>query len=391
MKKQVKIAIGAVVVLGFAGLVATRMMKPQEEIQTKGLPAVTLTTATTGDIEQTTSLMGTVQPSDTYYITPKVAGELVEIYVQNGQSVEAGAAIAKIDNQKQIDAAKSQMEAANASVQAASQQAATAQDAVNRMTPLYESGDISVQSYNQTANSAKAAASQVKAAQAQASSAKLNYETQVEYSTVTAPAAGVVQNQNMTLHSMVSQSSQLCVITGMGAKVVKFNVTEDVLQNLTLGQAVTVEKNGTSYTGTITKLSQLVDPQSGLFPVEAMLSGADALSDGSSTKLSLVAAKADHALLVPVDAVYYSGGNPYVYTYENGTVKRVFITTGISDDQNYEVTDGLDGTEKIVNSWTDDIYDGAEVRIVDENGQVIKDTSSTSVETTEETGAANEN
>ena len=30
MKKQVKIAIGAVIVLGFAGLVATRMMKPQE-------------------------------------------------------------------------------------------------------------------------------------------------------------------------------------------------------------------------------------------------------------------------------------------------------------------------------------------------------------------------
>lgn len=386
MKKQVKIAIAAVVVLGFAGLVATRMMKPQEEMQTKGLPAVTLTTATEGSIEQTTALMGTVQPSDTYYITPKVAGELVEIYVQNGQSVEEGAPIAKIDNQKQIDAAKSQMEAANASVQAASQQAATAQDAVNRMTPLYESGDISVQSYNQTANSAKAAASQVEAAKAQAASAKLNYETQVEFATVTAPAAGVVQNQNMTLHGMVSQSSQLCVITGTGAKVVKFNVTEDVLQNLTMGQTVTVEKNGTSYSGTITKLTKLVDPQSGLFPVEATLSGAGALSDGSSTKLSLVAAKADHALLVPVDAVYYSGGNPYVYTYENGLVKRVFITTGISDDQYYEVTDGLDGTEQIVNSWTDDIYDGAEVRIVDADGQTTED-ASTGAET-EETHAA---
>lgn len=386
MKKQVKIAIAAVVVLGFAGLVATRMMKPQEEMQTKGLPAVTLTTATEGSIEQTTALMGTVEPSDTYYITPKVAGELVEIYVQNGQSVEEGAPIAKIDNQKQIDAAKSQMEAANASVQAASQQAATAQDAVNRMTPLYESGDISVQSYNQTANSAKAAASQVDAAKAQAASAKLNYETQVEFATVTAPAAGVVQNQNMTLHGMVSQSSQLCVITGTGAKVVKFNVTEDVLQNLTMGQTVTVEKNGTSYSGTITKLTKLVDPQSGLFPVEATLSGAGALSDGSSTKLSLVAAKADHALLVPVDAVYYSGGNPYVYTYENGLVKRVFITTGISDDQYYEVTDGLDGTEQIVNSWTDDIYDGAEVRIVDADGQTTED-ASTGAET-EETHAA---
>lgn len=75
-----------------------------------------------------------------------------------------------------------------------------------------------------------------------------------------------------------------------------------------------------------------------------------------------------------------------MYTYENGLVKRVFITTGISDDQYYEVTDGLDGTEQIVNSWTDDIYDGAEVRIVDADGQTTED-ASTGAET-EETHAA---
>ena len=381
MKKPVKIAIGAVVVVGFAALVAARVMKPQEELQTKELPAVTLTQATEGSIEQTTSLMGTIQPSDTYYVTPKVAGELIEIYVQNGQTVHAGDPIAKIDNQKQIDAAKSTMDAAVASVQAAQLQANTAQDAVDRMTTLYESGDIAAQTYQQTANSAKAAASQVEAAKAQADSAKLNYNTQVEYATVTAPADGVVQNQNMTLHAMVSQSSQLCVLTGEGSKVVKFSVTEDVLKNLTLGQTVTVEKGSESYEGTITKISQLLDAQSGLFPVEATLSGADALSDGASTKLSLVAAESDHALLVPMDAVYYSGGNPYVYTYADGKVKRTFITTGISDDTNYEVTDGLDGSEQIVNSWTEDIYDGAEVRIIDADAETETGDASANTET----------
>ena len=119
----------------------------------------------------------------------------------------------------------------------------------------------------------------------------------------------------------------------------------------------------------ITKISALVDAQSGLFPVEATLSGAAGLTDGASTKLSLVAAEADHTLLVPVDAVYYSGGNPYVYVYADGKVTRKFITTGISDNENYEVTDGLDGSEQIVNSWTEDIYDGAEVRILDADGQ----------------------
>ena len=67
-------------------------------------------------------------------------------------------------------------------------------------------------------------------------------------------------------------------------------------------------------------------------------------------------------------------------------MKRVFITTGISDDQNYEVTDGLDGTEQIVNSWTDDIYDGAEVRIADADSQTSGD-ASTDTATTETSAA----
>ena len=383
MKKQVKIVLAAAAAVVLAGLIAARVMKPQEEIQTKGLPAVSVTTATRGSIEETSSLMGTIQPSDTYYVTPKVAGELLEIYVEDGQTVHAGDPIAKIDNQKQIDAAKATLDAANASAQSARQQADTAQDALNRMTPLYEAGDIAAQTYQQTANTAKAAQSQVDAAEAQVDSAQLNYDTQREYATVTAPADGIVQNQSMTAHAMVSQSSQLCVITGTGAKTVKFSVTEEVLQNLRLGQTVTVEKNGSSYEGIITKLSQLANAQTGLFPVEAALTGADALADGTSAKLSLVTAQSANALLVPVDTVYYSGGNPYVYTYQDGIARRTYIETGISDDESYEVTSGLDGTEQIVSSWTEDIYDGAQVRLLEDAGQLTEESDAA------ETGAAN--
>ena len=383
MKKQVKIVLAAAAAVVLAGLIAARVMKPQEEIQTKGLPAVSVATATRGSIGETSSLMGTIQPSDTYYVTPKVAGELLEIYVEDGQTVHAGDPIAKIDNQKQIDAAKATLDAANASAQSARQQADTAQDALNRMTPLYEAGDIAAQTYQQTANTAKAAQSQVDAAEAQVDSAQLNYDTQREYATVTAPADGIVQNQSMTAHAMVSQSSQLCVITGTGAKTVKFSVTEEVLQNLRLGQTVTVEKNGSSYEGIITKLSQLANAQTGLFPVEAALTGADALADGTSAKLSLVTAQSANALLVPVDTVYYSGGNPYVYTYQDGIARRTYIETGISDDESYEVTSGLDGTEQIVSSWTEDIYDGAQVRLLEDAGQLTEESDAA------ETGAAN--
>ena len=110
--------VNAVLVIAVIGIIAffaiKRLTKAPEELETRALPIVTLTSATTGSVEEQSAVMGTVNPSDTYYVMPKVAGELLEVYVENGQAVKQGDPIAKIDNQKQIDAAKSTLDAANA-------------------------------------------------------------------------------------------------------------------------------------------------------------------------------------------------------------------------------------------------------------------------------------
>ena len=49
---------------------------------------------------------------------------------------------------------------------------------------------------------------------------------------------------------------------------------------------------------------------------------------GSTTKLSVISDRADNVLTIPVDAVYYSGGDAYVYTYDNGTVHYVPVEVG---------------------------------------------------------------
>lgn len=373
MKKPVTIIIAVALIGALGAAVALRLMKPKEELQVKELPAVTITNLSTGTIERETSLMGKIQPSGTYHVMPKTSGEIIEIYVQNGDQVKQGDPIAKIDNQKAIDSAKAAYDSANASLQAAQNQANTAADALNRMTPLFQAGDVAPQTYTSTVNSANAAQSQAAAARAQLNSAKLQYDTQVEYSTVTAPADGTVQNQNMTLNGTVSPSSELCVITGSGQRKVKFSVTEDILNNLSLGQKVTVEKNSSVYEGTISDLSRLVNSSTGLFAVEADLRNADALADGVAAKVKLISETARDALLIPIDYVYYSSGNPYVYVYEDGIAKRTFITLGITSNTEYQVLDGITEKDKIVSSWTEDIYDGASVRIIDENGNIAAD------------------
>ena len=94
MKKIMKVLIGTAIVACLAALIAARMLAPKEELETRELPIVSTGKPERGSIETTVSLMGKVAPSDTYFVLPKAAGELREVYVKNGDIVKAGGKIA---------------------------------------------------------------------------------------------------------------------------------------------------------------------------------------------------------------------------------------------------------------------------------------------------------
>ena len=71
----------------------------------------------------------------------------------------------------------------------------------------------------------------------------------------------------MALHNTVAQSSQLCVITGEGGKKVTFSVADSLRNALSLGDEIVMEKQGTEYTGTVTEIGSMVNPQTGLFDI----------------------------------------------------------------------------------------------------------------------------
>lgn len=88
MKKAGKIIIGAVVAAAVVGLVAFRMMKTEPPIEAVPDPTVEVAAPQKGTIELNTGLTGTVEPSDVVYVIPKGAGEVLEVYVSVGQTVE---------------------------------------------------------------------------------------------------------------------------------------------------------------------------------------------------------------------------------------------------------------------------------------------------------------
>ena len=265
------------------------MSGPGDMAQEASVTVVKAAEPITGDLSLSTGLTGTVEAADVVYVYARSSGDVTAVHVKAGDVVTAGQILCEIDTE-QVDSARNSMESAQVNL-------VQAQNNLNRMQVLYQGGDLSAQEYEQYSNS-------VKTARLQYESAKMAYDRQVEYSTVTAPIGGRIESCDVEVYDRVSQSGQLCVIAGEGESRITFFVTQRMMTNIREGDEVEISKNGNIYKGQISEISSMVDEASGLFKVKARVENTEEIAIGSTVKLSLVTERAEDAMLVPVDALY---------------------------------------------------------------------------------------
>ena len=363
MQKGLK-AIAILIVLSVLSFfIVRRIMKPKEEVEGKALPTVTCISMEKGDIAVKEELLGEISAKEQFRLLSKISGEVLEIDKENGSEVKKGERIALLDNQKQIDAAKYSVEQAKA-------QAEAARDSRDRLASLKESGDISVQDF-------EAADAQAKAAEAQAKAAKLNYDTQVEFSEITAPADGILQNSILVKGAFIPQGTQLATLMGAGAQQVLFSATEELVKNLSVGQSIMLEKGKESYPGTITEISSVLLPETGLFPVKAEVENTD-FPEGSKAKISLTKDSRTSVNTLPLNVLYYENGEAFVYVFEGtdgneGLLRKKKVELGLSGEESAEILSGLSEEDKVVSSWNNEMFDGAKVRLQDKKDESVKD------------------
>lgn len=350
MKKSSKRLIaGAVVLLVAAGFVFKLVSGKEEAPQYETRPTVAVQTPVTGDITLYTELTGTVEPVSRASVMPKISGEILEVNFQAGDTVQAGQVLCKIDS----DALRTM----ELQMQSASVAADTAARELVRLQPLFDGGFVSQQQFQQAQDAATSARLAYE-------TAKTQYDLQMEYTTVTAPIGGVIESRGIELHDHVSPSAPICVISGGDQLQVNFGVTEKVMKNMNVGDALTVEKNGSTYEGNLTEIGAMVNA-SGLYDAKAAVSQGASLTNGAKVKLTVVMDRAEGAMTVPVDAVNYDNGNAFVYCYEDGTAKKTMVEAGIYDSQNMEIISGLEADSQVIVTWSNELVDGQQVLLDD--------------------------
>lgn len=215
---------------------------------------------------------------------------------------------------------------------------------------------------------------------------------QLEYTQVKAPVSGVIQQINVEQYEMASNQSPAYVIASQDSKKITFYVAENAMKSMQPGQAVTIDKEGTTYDASITSIGSTVDAQKGLFKIETVLNGTEAgnFITGTSVKLTTATQQAIDVMTVPIDAVYYESQQAYVYLMKDGIATRTDITTGIADDKVVEVKEGLTSEDRVIATWEAQLKDGAAVEEAAKKEEATEETTEEATETTEATTEAAE-
>ncbi|QUO21185.1 efflux RND transporter periplasmic adaptor subunit [Clostridiaceae bacterium Marseille-Q4143] len=290
-----------------------------------------------------------------------------------------------------LQAAQNKVEATTSQLAIAKQGLSTAQAALNSIESgktqlksgieqlkdgkdtIQDNLNTAEQTYSITQNEVYPETDATYAAQLQAASVGVDSaKMQLDFYTVKAPISGVVEAANVKKEDMAAAGNPAYIISNKDSMTVTFNVTEKAKNTMNVGDHVTVERNGETFDGTITEIGTMAGQQTKLFQVKATIPGAgDKLPNGVSVKVSATTEKEDGSTLVPFDALYFSGGDAYVYCVVDNKLVRTSVTVGLMDDDHAIIEDGLDADSLVVSNWSSKLRNGADAEIVSLNGESV--------------------
>ncbi|RXM37524.1 efflux RND transporter periplasmic adaptor subunit [Chryseobacterium sp. CH21] len=188
-----------------------------------------------GEISNSITATGTIQPVDTVAVGTQVSGIIKNIYVDFNSTVKKGQLLATLDP----DLLQYQSQQIKANLQNAKSNLAYNEININRQSQLYKVGAISKADYDIATNQYNAAKAQVGSVTAQLSTANKNLSLTNIYS----PIDGTVLNRNVSEGQTVASSFSTPTLFSIAKDLTKMRVRASVdeadIGNVKVGQKAT--------------------------------------------------------------------------------------------------------------------------------------------------------
>lgn len=322
-----------------------------------------------GDIMESITASGTINPLSTVSVGSQASGRIAEIYVDYNSVVKKGQLLALIDQEN----AKATVQQREAALEIAKAQVAVEENnikyykkALNRISKLNASKystekdlEAAERDYDNSVAQLALEQAQVKQAQASLNSA----QTELSYTEIKAPVDGIVISKAVEVGQTVAASFETPELFSVAEDLTKMQIEASVVEadiaKVKEGQKVrfTVDSYSDDYFyGTVTQVRNEATTTSNVVTYTVVI-GIDntnmKLKPGMTANVEIITAEEKGVMLVPNQALrFYIDDSDTAKRYKdrgvwiikNGHPERVTVKIGVSDDDNTQI---LESTLKI--------------------------------------------
>ena len=295
------------------------------------------------DIFATYSATATISSDADAPAVARVAGDVVQLLVEEGQYVEAGQALARLDGER----LRLEMLAAKASLDQARSELARNMD-------LHDRGLISAAAFDNLKFT-------LEALEATYERHKLEHG----YATIRAPISGYVAAREIKPGQHLAADDVAFRITDTSELIADLNIPQAELHKFAAGHTANLEvasMPGDEFPALITRISPTINTRNGTFRATAVIDNAGGeLAPGMFGRFTIAYEKHAGALVVPAQALIDEDDESAVYVVKGDEVVLRVVETGVEADGKVEIIAGLDEQDTVVVVGHSNLRDGSRV------------------------------
>tara|TARA_R110000868_G_scaffold161699_4_gene392498 strand:+ start:16174 stop:17343 length:1170 start_codon:yes stop_codon:yes gene_type:complete len=320
----------------------------------ENLPLVTTVVANSKKFDHYLDLQGDVKTKQNVLIYPEMQGVLKRVYVKEGQQVSKGQILASIDD----GGMGSQLEQLKT-------QAQLAKTTFERQEKLWEQKIGSEIQYLQAKTNFESSENLVK-----------QMQSQLGKSTIRAPFSGIIDDVIKDQGTVVSPGpgSEVFRIVNLSDMYIVVEVPETYLGSIKNGKEAKVyfPVLGDSIMTNIRQTGNFINPGNRSFTVEIPVPNkTGTIKPNLSAKVQLNDYTSESAILIPQSIVSENAdGEQYAYVAEElnaeneAIVKKMIITTGMTQNGYVEVLSGISDGNHIIKEGARSVKDGQKVKVL---------------------------
>ncbi len=347
-----------------------------------------------GEITESVSASGRIQPEMEIKISPDVSGEIISLMVKEGELVEKGDLLLKI----KPDLYQSYLERAEATLRSTESNLSSAEARLNEAVLDYDRNlilfnqealskadlDRSESNFKQNKANVQSLKFQVKSAEAGVKEAKNN----LEFTTIYAPVSGTVSRLNVEEGERVVGTAQMTGteilrLANLNEMEVLVEVSETDIIRVTVGDSCSIEVDAyfkENFKGVVTEVANSsMNSSAGLDQVsnfevkvrilkqsysELLKKYQNPFRPGMTATVDILT-ETSEGLLVPIQAVTlrvdstslkmgkklsFEKEMECVFLYRDGQVFKKAVKTGIQDDRHIQIISGPEEGEWVVSA-----------------------------------------